>query len=93
MTSQNTASALRLRNVLLPWRLAASVLYTEENQEQATRSVFCLMLLTGLFAVFATMFGLMGTDALWTCSVVAAAYCAALLTFSFVILNALSVRR
>ncbi len=84
---------LRPTNVLIPWQLATSVMRTEQDQDRSTQSVFCLVLLTGLFVVFAIMFGLLGTSVLWTCSVVAAGYCAALLALSFVILNALSMWR
>ncbi len=93
MTSQNSVPANQLRNVLLPWRLAASVLPTKEDQGRSTRSVVRLMLLTTLIVVFAIMFGLMDTDVLWTFSVGAAGYCAALLALSFGIFNVTSMRR
>jgi len=84
---------LRLSNLLIPWRLAASVLRSEDDQDQSMRSVFCLVLLTCLFAVFAFMFGLLGTDVLWICSLIAAGYCAALLTLCSMYINVLSMRR
>ncbi len=93
MTSQNSVPALELRNILVPWRLLPTILSIEDNQAVAAQSMVCLALLAALFLDLTLIASFTSIAMLWLSAVAAAAYCATLLTLSFVILNALSMRR
>ncbi|MEL6465291.1 MAG: hypothetical protein AAFQ58_10010 [Pseudomonadota bacterium] len=84
---------IALATLLLPWRLAPVILRTENDHGLTGRVVLGLALLAALFVDLSFLVGMIAPAFLWMCSAAIAAYCAALLVFSFVILNALSMRR
>lgn len=84
---------IALSTLLLPWRLAPIVLHTESDHGRTERVLLGLALLAALFVDVSCLVSMIGPTFLWVFSVGMAAYCAALLVFAFVILNALSMQR
>lgn len=92
MRSQDHAP-IALATLLLPWRLTPIMLRTESDHGHTGRVILGLALLATLFVDLSFLVGMIAPTFLWMCSVAIAAYCAALLVFSFVILNALSMQK
>ena len=84
---------IALATLLLPWRLAPVILWTENDHGLTGRVILGLALLAVLFVDLSFLAGIIAPTFLSMCSAAIAVYFTALFVFSFVVLNALSTQR
>lgn len=83
-------SRISIATLLLPWRLVPIILQTESDKALSSRVMLGLALLAALFADVSVFAGRIAPNVVWMFTAAVAVYCAALLVFSFVILNSVS---